>query len=412
MSETHVDGKWCTDLHCSKCYSADTWQKSELAAAKGLDGFLQVALDQKIAQIKALESALSERDERIADLERQLATKYSDLIFTQRRESNVEVCSLKFAEDLWAELERDQLGGYSGINRPFYIKYKINELFKSIAPPQAPCTTEKSDKDEGGLKCPVPPQEARKHSVYRDAGNDSDETKPVPVQPASGAAQCPSCGSEYFNVRRQIGSMQGLHYSCVDRWHNDPTVPASSTDQCPMCKRRNRASRVCLAEDLGFHGTYTTTCPDEWHDGSAPPFANCKYQICDLPGQCVSEGKCHHPRDDSAPAADTLTGTPSNKGVASAAGGGDTPIGYRYLRSYPFGGEFWDFDDREKNGHKPTKSEPIYSQEQYQNLLHQRDEARRELAQAKARIDDLLWAAKIANDESEQIIAELRQVQG
>lgn len=27
-----------------------------------------------------------------------------------------------------------------------------------------------------------------------------------------------------------------------------------------------------------------------------PPFPNCKYQHCDLPGQCRSEGKCHHPK--------------------------------------------------------------------------------------------------------------------
>ncbi len=27
-----------------------------------------------------------------------------------------------------------------------------------------------------------------------------------------------------------------------------------------------------------------------------PPFDNCRYQMCDLPGQCRSEGKCHHPR--------------------------------------------------------------------------------------------------------------------
>lgn len=25
------------------------------------------------------------------------------------------------------------------------------------------------------------------------------------------------------------------------------------------------------------------------------PFENCRFQECDLPGQCVSEGKCHHP---------------------------------------------------------------------------------------------------------------------
>lgn len=26
-----------------------------------------------------------------------------------------------------------------------------------------------------------------------------------------------------------------------------------------------------------------------------PPFNNCKFKLCDLPGQCRSEGKCHHP---------------------------------------------------------------------------------------------------------------------
>lgn len=27
----------------------------------------------------------------------------------------------------------------------------------------------------------------------------------------------------------------------------------------------------------------------------SPPFDNCRYKLCDLPGQCRSEGKCHHP---------------------------------------------------------------------------------------------------------------------
>jgi hypothetical protein len=30
-----------------------------------------------------------------------------------------------------------------------------------------------------------------------------------------------------------------------------------------------------------------------------PPFSNCKYQICDLPGQCRSEGACHHPASET-----------------------------------------------------------------------------------------------------------------
>jgi hypothetical protein len=29
---------------------------------------------------------------------------------------------------------------------------------------------------------------------------------------------------------------------------------------------------------------------------NAPPFQNCKFKLCDLPGQCRGEGKCHHPQ--------------------------------------------------------------------------------------------------------------------
>ena len=31
MPEPHVDGKWCKNLRCAKCYGADTWQQSKLA---------------------------------------------------------------------------------------------------------------------------------------------------------------------------------------------------------------------------------------------------------------------------------------------------------------------------------------------------------------------------------------------
>lgn len=29
-----------------------------------------------------------------------------------------------------------------------------------------------------------------------------------------------------------------------------------------------------------------------------PPYDNCSYKVCDLPGQCISEGKCHHPKEN------------------------------------------------------------------------------------------------------------------
>lgn len=34
---------------------------------------------------------------------------------------------------------------------------------------------------------------------------------------------------------------------------------------------------------------------DNYSEQRNAPFSNCKYTLCDLPGQCKSEGKCHHP---------------------------------------------------------------------------------------------------------------------
>ncbi|MGN6589323.1 MAG: hypothetical protein ACTHKE_03425 [Sphingomicrobium sp.] len=44
-------------------------------------------------------------------------------------------------------------------------------------------------------------------------------------------------------------------------------------------------------------GSSVTAAPAQADpQGSNPPFANCSFHICDLPGQCLGEGKCHHPR--------------------------------------------------------------------------------------------------------------------
>lgn len=31
-------------------------------------------------------------------------------------------------------------------------------------------------------------------------------------------------------------------------------------------------------------------------EASHQPFPNCSFVLCDLPGQCEAEGRCHHPR--------------------------------------------------------------------------------------------------------------------
>lgn len=37
---------------------------------------------------------------------------------------------LKRAEKLWADLQENQLGGYSGINRPFYILHEMMSVIE------------------------------------------------------------------------------------------------------------------------------------------------------------------------------------------------------------------------------------------------------------------------------------------
>jgi hypothetical protein len=37
-----------------------------------------------------------------------------------------------------------------------------------------------------------------------------------------------------------------------------------------------------------------------------PPFQNCRFRECDLPGQCRAEGKCHHPAAPAPSAQEVL----------------------------------------------------------------------------------------------------------
>ena len=37
-----------------------------------------------------------------------------------------------------------------------------------------------------------------------------------------------------------------------------------------------------------------------------PPFGNCSFRMCDLPGQCRGEGKCHHPSDAAPQASEAV----------------------------------------------------------------------------------------------------------
>lgn len=76
---SHESGKWCSDLHCSKCYGADTWQKSELpqlraelqqALARNTDLSAEVErLKGEVATARRFK-VLRERDAALAEVER------------------------------------------------------------------------------------------------------------------------------------------------------------------------------------------------------------------------------------------------------------------------------------------------------------------------------------------------------
>ena len=51
-----------------------------------------------------------------------------------------------------------------------------------------------------------------------------------------------------------------------------------------------------------------------------PPFGNCRFSACDLPGQCKAEGRCHHPKDGppSEPQGDGIDIVPISDAEQSA----------------------------------------------------------------------------------------------
>ena len=53
------------------------------------------------------------------------------------------------------------------------------------------------------------------------------------------------------------------------------------------------------------------------------PFPDCKFTYCDLPGQCKSEGKCHHPKPVGAAPTPAAAGEP--RIVTECRKNGDTP---------------------------------------------------------------------------------------
>ncbi|WP_244119442.1 hypothetical protein [Burkholderia gladioli] len=96
---------------------------------------------------------------------------------------------------------------------------------------------------------------------------------------------CPECG--------RLGDIPEGFQACCPDWSEARVVPKRFADLCAetfkLCTSqpfRNSAQAVA-ADGAALSGT---------------PFANCQFRICDLPGQCKAEGKCHHPRAAVSPA--------------------------------------------------------------------------------------------------------------
>jgi hypothetical protein len=59
-----------------------------------------------------------------------------------------------------------------------------------------------------------------------------------------------------------------------------------------------------------------------------PPFANCSFRICDLPGQCRGEGKCHHPKGGRDSKPEQRAATLTAEQITSAADAESRMAGY------------------------------------------------------------------------------------
>ena len=75
---------------------------------------------------------------------------------------------------------------------------------------------------------------------------------------------------------------------------SDGHVVVRATIQGPKCPNCGQIQDWCIC------------MPPASAAGPTPPYANCSFKYCDIPGQCKAEGKCHHP----APAAVPDTPTP------------------------------------------------------------------------------------------------------
>jgi len=85
----------------------------------------------------------------------------------------------------------------------------------------------------------------------------------------------------------ELGKVQAERDALAARNHHPETVFSNVEDE----ERAMHSRCDALAAELAAARAQEPTHPD-WYQN---PFSNCSFRLCDLPGQCRGEGKCHHP---------------------------------------------------------------------------------------------------------------------
>lgn len=101
-------------------------------------------------------------------------------------------------------------------------------------------------------------------------------------EPAVPCAECESLKARLFEMQNAAIQLS-----------NAPAVPEGMV-LVPIEPPPEMIEAACKAaaagcREIGIYNRVIAAAP------KGTPFTNCKYRICDLPGQCKSEGKCHHP---------------------------------------------------------------------------------------------------------------------
>jgi hypothetical protein len=86
------------------------------------------------------------------------------------------------------------------------------------------------------------------------------------------------------------------HRAGADEAESQPAPPEQEEERPCTCHPDDNPPTPC-AQKYALSECRASAAPAQAEQQDTnPPFANCSFRICDLPGQCRGEGKCHHPK--------------------------------------------------------------------------------------------------------------------